>query len=77
VDTIIGERVKAEDGPEGIVVAVDHGGGGTSGWQPLMVMDDLRLAAASALNARLVRADPLEPYRGSATSAPPQKSRWV
>jgi hypothetical protein len=60
MDTIIGKRVKAEEGPEGIVVAVEHGGGGTGGWQLLMVMDDLRLAAASALNARLVMADPLD-----------------
>lgn len=58
MDTIIGKRVKAEDGQEGIIVAVEHGGGGTGGWQLLIVTEDSRLTAASALNAQFP--DPLD-----------------
>jgi hypothetical protein len=53
---IVGQRVKAEDGQEGIVLAVAHVGGGvgTCGWQLLILNEDNRiLAVVSALNALL------------------------
>jgi hypothetical protein len=54
VDTVIGEWVKAEGGEEGTVVAVAHAGGGTGGWQLLILQPNLRLTAASALNGQVV-----------------------
>ena len=59
MDTVIGTWVKAEGGEEGIVVAVAHAGGGTAGWQLLILQPNLRLVAASALNAQVV--PPSEP----------------
>jgi hypothetical protein len=54
VDTVIGERVKAESGEEGIVVAVAHAGGDTAGWQLLILQPNLRLATASAHDVQVV-----------------------
>jgi hypothetical protein len=56
VDTILGKRVKAEDGEEGTVVAVAHvgGGAGSGGWQLLILQEDYMLTAASALNAEVI-----------------------
>jgi hypothetical protein len=54
---IIGQRVRADDGTEGQVVAVAHAGGGTGtgGWQLLLLGEDDMLAAVDARNARIVR----------------------
>ena len=55
MDTILGKRVKAEHGEEGTVVAVaDVGGGGTGGWQLLILQENYMLTAASALNAEVI-----------------------
>lgn len=59
MDSLAGKRVRAEDGTEGIVVAVKHGGGGMAGWQLLLVTEDNRVVPAGALNAHLVPTEPL------------------
>ena len=69
MDTVIGKWVKAEGGEEGMVVAVARAGGGTAGWQLLILQPNLRLITASAVKpvasvalARLIAlADPIVP----------------